>query len=115
MKKIIFALVLIISSPVFSLDTVRIAPMRGPIGTVQISPPNGSAVEYQMTYSGQKTITFVNNTSVVVYIGSHTDIGTSDFPLLQKGSSISLDLKNGESIFFYGAGAGADVRAIFAR
>jgi hypothetical protein len=68
-----------------------------------------------MDFPGQKTITFINAATTEVYIGSATTAGTNNFPLFEKGSFLSMDLKSGTTVYFYGNGAGADVRGIFAR
>lgn len=115
MKRLIVAIFLL-AGPLYGDDgRVQIIPMDGPIGTAKISPANGSATAYRMDFPGQKSITFMNVATTDVYLSSSTTAGTDGFPLLEIGSFVSLDLKNGTTIYFYGNGASADVRAIFAR
>ena len=115
MRKILL-FVLLLPLPAFCATDVAVVPLPGPAGTTKISPPNGSAIAYRMDYPSQKTITFQNVADIEVYIGTFSSVSTTTgFPLLTKGSSISLDLSNGTTIYFYGNGASADIRAIFAR
>jgi len=113
-----FFMLLLLIAIGFSIGAsdVRVIPMRGPIGTVKISPPNGSAAAYRMDFSGQKSICLRNVTTVDVYISSASSIAFSDgFPLFTTGDTICYDLTSGTTIYFYGDGAGAEVRATMSK
>jgi len=115
MKKIL-AIILLIPSLLVAATDVNILPMGGPAGTFKISPPNGSSVAYRMDFPAQKTITFINATDVEVYIGTFSAITNANgFPLFSKGTNISMDLSSGTTLYFYGNGVSADIRAIFSR
>lgn len=114
MKKAI--LFLLLASPAFAdLNEIKILPLDGPVASVKISPPNGSAGAYRMDYPGQKAVCFQNNSSVVVYIGSSTVSSSNGYPLSSSGTSICMDLRGGTTVYMYGDGASADIRAIVAR
>lgn len=116
MRKIILSCTFLFSAVfAFAVSDVNVLSLKGPLGTKQISPPNGSTTSYLMNYSGQKSICFENVTTTEVYIGSFTITNTDGYGLVSKGASICLDLLGGTTVYFYGNGAGADVRAIFAR
>ena len=116
-KTILIGLVVIfLASMLYAQGSVRILPLKGPISTAQINPPNGSSVAYLMDFSGQKSICFQNAASTEVFIGSHTAItSTNGWGLYNKGDTLCTDLKGGTTIFFYGNGASADIRAIMVR
>lgn len=113
-KKLLFLLSISVATCLAESD-VNVLPLTGPIGSVKISPANGSATGYRMDYPGQKAICFQSNSAVIVYIGSSTVNTTSGYPLLSSGANICMDLKGGTTLYFYGAGASSDVRAIFSR
>lgn len=115
MVKRLLLLSLLFAGSAFALDSVIILPLDGPIGSAKISPANGSATAYRMDFPGQKAICFQNITSVDVYLGSSTVSNTNGYPLLDQGSVLCGDLKGGTTVYFYGAGASADIRAFFAR
>lgn len=96
-------------------DDVGVLPLRGPAGTYRISPANGSATAYLMSFSGQKSICFKSASNTDVYISSSSAIGTDGYPLYNKSETICMDLASGTTIYFYGDGAGADVRAFIIR
>ena len=99
----------------WGVDDVRILPLSGPIGTAAISPANGSATPYRMDFSGQKSICFKNIAATEVYLSSASSIGLNGYPLLNASEAICMDLTGGTTVYFYGNGAGASIRAIFAR
>lgn len=116
MKKIIFtALSLSLIVAAYAVSDVNVLSLKGPLGTRQISPPNGSTTSYLMNYAGQKSICFQSASDTEVYIGSYTISNSNGYGLMTKGSSVCLDLLGGTTVYFYGNGAGADVRAIFIR
>lgn len=98
-----------------ALSDVNVVSFKGPVGTTKISPANGSSTAYLMNVSGQKSVCFKTYTTTEVFIASATAIGANGYPLTAKGDTLCMDLLNGTTLYFYGNGAGADVRAIFAR
>ena len=112
----ILCLLFILIANCFCLDSVRIVPLDGPMGVAQISPANGSATPYLMSFRGQKSICFQSAQNVEVYIGTHSAITNADgWGMFSKGESLCADLKGGTTLYFYGNGASADVRAFIAR
>ena len=115
MKKLLALSLLLLSASALALDSVEVLPLRGPVGTAKISPADGSATAYLMDYPGQKSVCFKSYAATVVFISSASTITTDGFPLEESGASLCLDLKGGTTVYFTGDGAGADVRAVFAR
>lgn len=114
MKRVLLLISLMIG-PAYALDEVRVLPLAGPLGSAKISPANGSATAYRMDYPGQRSICFKSFSETDVFISSSTTEGTNGFPLTTSGDSVCLDLAGGTTVYFYGDGASADIRAIFAR
>lgn len=116
MRRLLLAASLLLSSSLaLAVSDVNILPLKGPVGTAKISPGNGSATAYRMDFSGQKSICFKMAAATDVYIASSSAIGTNGFPLFEIGESVCADLQPGTTVYFYGNGASADIRAFFAR
>ena len=117
MKKTLFLICLIFAQPIYAVEgDVRLLPLTGPAGTRQISPANGSATAYLMSFPGQKAICFQSAATTEVYIGTHSAISnTTGWGLFNKGESLCADLQGGTTIYFYGNGASSDIRIFFAR
>lgn len=109
-KKAIFLLLAFLASAAIAAD-VTVLSLRGPIGTAKISPANGSSTAYRMDFSGQSAICFQSAATTVVYLSSASAIGANGWGLYNKGESLCMDLMSGTTVYFYGAGASADVRA----
>lgn len=106
--------ILLIAAAAMASD-VSILPLRGPMGTAKISPGNGSSTAYLMDFPGQSSICFQSASTTVVFISSSSTIGANGWGLYNKGENLCLDLTRGTTVYFYGSGAGGDVRAVMAR
>lgn len=116
MRRLLLLSLLFLSTVAFAVDSVKVLPLEGFMGTAKIEPPNGSAVAYLMNFPGQAAISFKNNADTEVFIGTYSAITHANgYGLLTKGESISLDIKGGTTLYFYGNGASADIRAFIAR
>ena len=96
-------------------EDVTILPMRGPIATAKLSPASGSATAYKMDIAGQQAITFINYSTITVFLSSHSAGGTDGFPLITLGSFITYDLRSGTTVYLQGNTGGSDIRVTAAR
>jgi len=114
MKSKILVFLLFFTIPAFAQD-VTILPLTGGIETAQISPGDGSATAYRMDLRGQKAICFQSAATTDVYVSSSATVGTSGWGLYNQGDNICMDLASGTTVYFWGDGAGGDIRAIIAK
>jgi uncharacterized protein YfaP (DUF2135 family) len=116
MRPYLFLLALLSAAfSIAAVSDVNVISLTGPVATARITPPNGSAVAYLMNYPGQKAICFQSASSTEVYMGSSTVTNTNGWGLFSKGDSFCADISGGTTVYFYGNGSNANVRAIFVR
>lgn len=116
MRKFLLPVLLFLSVTAFAaISDVSVVSFKGPIGTTKISPPNGSTSAYIMNFPGQKSVCFKTYTATEVFLSTGASVGANGYPLTSKGDTFCADLLSGTTIYLYGNGVGADVRAIFAR
>lgn len=109
-KRTILLSIGLLASAAMAADVTVLA-LHGPMGTAKISPANGSSTAYRMDFAGQSAICFQSAAATVVYLSSASTIGANGWGLYNKGESLCMDLASGTTVYFYGSGASADIRA----
>ena len=112
--KKVLAILLIIGPFAYAAD-VRILPLRGPMGSVNVDVPNGSAIGYEMDVRGQKAICVKNFQSTTIYIGSSTVDANNGYPLFNQGDVVCMDLTHGTTIYLFGTAASQKARILIAK
>lgn len=117
MKKYLFTLFLVVagSSICKAGALVVLEPYSGGCQVDKISPPNQSTTTWTSSLANQKAVLFQSASDTDVYIGFIQTISssTASVALYNKGDSLSITTHANRTFYFWGDGAGADIRALY--
>ena len=96
---------------------VRIMPFEGGCTVDDITPGTNTRSTWTATGFGVKAVMFQNRTDVDVYIGFAitTSSQTLAVALYNKGDTLSLNISENQTVYFWGDGANADMRALYCK